>query len=165
MAKCPAHEDDTASLAIKQDHNKILLHCFGHCHTEAILRAKNLTWEDLFVNRNGHQSTIVATYPYHDLTGKVRYRKHRTADKRFWLERSDGHGGWIRTCGRRAFGLSARRVCASDPPDLGSSGRVSHLIWSRGRRTASACGRTGSRRRQATMARAKKDASRSGSVR
>ena len=96
MAHCPVHEDHTPSLAIKQDHDTIVLQCFGGCDTETILRAKDLKFSDLFINRNGHRSPVVATYPYHDLTGKVRYRKQRTADKRFWLERPNGHGGWIK---------------------------------------------------------------------
>lgn len=98
MACCPAHEDDKASLGLSQKDGKVLLHCFSGCATEDILRAKHLTMKDLFVssNGNGHQrSPIVASYNYHDLTGKLRYRKQRTADKQFFFSRPDGHDGWI----------------------------------------------------------------------
>ena len=74
-----------------QARDKIVIHCHAGCPSEAILRAKNLTMKDLFVRSNGHRSPIVATYAYHDLTGKLRYQKHRTADKRFWFEHPDGH--------------------------------------------------------------------------
>lgn len=97
MARCPAHEDDKASLALSQKDGRILLHCFVGCATEDILRMKNLTMRDLFSNGNGHhaKSTVVATYLYRDLQGEVRYRKQRTADKRFYFARPDGHGDWI----------------------------------------------------------------------
>lgn len=96
MARCPAHEDDKASLGLSQKDGKILLHCFTGCSTEDIVRAKNLTMKDLFVSSNGHQrSPIVATYDYRDLTGKLRYQKRRTADKQFFFARPDGHDGWI----------------------------------------------------------------------
>lgn len=93
MARCPAHEDDRASLGISQENGKVLLHCFAGCVTDAILRAKKLTMKDLF---NGQQqSTIVATYDYCDVNGTLRYQKRRTADKRFFFARPDDRGGWI----------------------------------------------------------------------
>jgi hypothetical protein len=42
-------------------------------------------------------SPIIVTYEYHDLAGKLRYRKYRRADKTFGFERPDGQGGWIRS--------------------------------------------------------------------
>ena len=79
----------------------MLINCFAGCATEDILRAVGLTMKDLFVGSNGHgrpapSSPIVATYTYRDQHGEVRYRKQRTADKDFWFEKPDGHGGWAK---------------------------------------------------------------------
>jgi hypothetical protein len=96
-ACCPAHEDDKASLSIKQMGDKVLVKCFAGCGTEHVLRAVGLTMRDLFVSSNGHKSTsIVATYEYRDLHGVVCYRKQRTADKEFWFEKPNGQGGWTK---------------------------------------------------------------------
>ncbi len=45
MAKCPAHEDRTPSLSIRQSDTKILVHCWGGCEQQAVidaLRARGL---------------------------------------------------------------------------------------------------------------------------
>jgi hypothetical protein len=99
LARCPAHPDDRASLSLGQgDDDRVLLRCFAGCATPDVLAAVGLTMKDLFVsNGNGHhhRSPVIATYDYCDLTGTLRYRKQRTADKQFRFERPDGHGGWI----------------------------------------------------------------------
>jgi hypothetical protein len=47
-ACCPAHADRTPSLAIKLlPDERILLHCFAGCDTEAILDALGLTFRDV----------------------------------------------------------------------------------------------------------------------
>ena len=49
MCKCPAHEDRTASLSVREgDGGKILLHCMAGCSTGDVLRAMNLRMSDLF---------------------------------------------------------------------------------------------------------------------
>ena len=48
MACCPAHDDKTPSLSIKQlECGKILLHCFAGCGADEISIALNLDWSDL----------------------------------------------------------------------------------------------------------------------
>lgn len=49
IARCPAHQDKSPSLAIQaaQD-GRILLHCFAGCETESVLKAINLGFSDLF---------------------------------------------------------------------------------------------------------------------
>jgi putative DNA primase/helicase len=97
MARCPAHDDDKPSLNITLKGDKILVNCFAGCNKEAVLGAVGLTLKDLFPS-NANQpakSAIVATYLYRDLHSTVRYRKQRTADKRFYFARPDGDGGWI----------------------------------------------------------------------
>jgi hypothetical protein len=95
MARCPVHADDKASLSISERDDKLLLNCFAGCATEAVVRAVGLTMRDLFVNGNGHTSTVVAEYLYRNLDGEVCYRKQRTASKQFYFAKPDGHGDWI----------------------------------------------------------------------
>src|SRR4051794_37736853 len=39
MARCPVHEDRTASLSIRDDGEKWLLYCFALCEPESILQS------------------------------------------------------------------------------------------------------------------------------
>ncbi|MGA8147282.1 MAG: DNA primase [Gallionellaceae bacterium] len=49
LACCPAHQDRTASLSIRElDDGRILLHDFGGCSTEEVLGAVGLTFDALF---------------------------------------------------------------------------------------------------------------------
>jgi hypothetical protein len=49
LAKCPAHEDRSASFGIKLlDDGRILLNCFAGCDKESILGSLGLTFSDLF---------------------------------------------------------------------------------------------------------------------
>lgn len=47
-ACCPAHEDKSPSLAVREQDGKILLHCFGGCETSAIVAAVGMEMTDLF---------------------------------------------------------------------------------------------------------------------
>lgn len=47
-ACCPAHNDRSPSLAIKDNDGKIVLKCFGGCETAAVLDAIGLGFDDLF---------------------------------------------------------------------------------------------------------------------
>jgi hypothetical protein len=46
-ACCPAHDDKSPSLAIRDIDGRLLLHCFGGCETELVLSAIGLTFADL----------------------------------------------------------------------------------------------------------------------
>jgi putative DNA primase/helicase len=47
--KCPAHDDRAPSLSISSGRDgRVLLHCFGGCHTSDILTAAGLRYADLF---------------------------------------------------------------------------------------------------------------------
>lgn len=49
LARCPAHEDRTPSLAIRAtDDGRILLRDFGGCETSAVIAAIGVTFSDLF---------------------------------------------------------------------------------------------------------------------
>lgn len=47
-ACCPAHDDKSPSLAIREQDGKVLLHCFGGCETGAIVAALGMEMTDLF---------------------------------------------------------------------------------------------------------------------
>ena len=52
IACCPAHEDNSPSLAIRLlDDGRILLHCFAGCETSRVLESLGLAIEDLFPDR------------------------------------------------------------------------------------------------------------------
>lgn len=48
MAKCPFHDDRSASLSITGARDRTLLHCFRGCTIDEIMGAKGLTIGDLF---------------------------------------------------------------------------------------------------------------------
>lgn len=49
LARCPAHEDRSPSLSIRElDDGRVLLHDFGGCDTEAVLDALGLELQALF---------------------------------------------------------------------------------------------------------------------
>ena len=52
QALCPAHQDRSPSLSIKEvDGERLLLHCFAGCAVESILDAIGLAFDDLFPPR------------------------------------------------------------------------------------------------------------------
>lgn len=112
QASCPAHDDRNPSLSVTEgDNGRVLLHCF----------ACNAPYSDIMAalgfSTNGHGEPtpapsapasaapapkptqparrIVATYDYHDASGKVVFQKVRYAPKGFRQRRPDGRGGWI----------------------------------------------------------------------
>lgn len=49
IACCPAHDDKSPSLAVRElDDGRVLLHCFAGCEAESILAAIGLQMADLF---------------------------------------------------------------------------------------------------------------------
>lgn len=52
LARCPAHQDKSPSLSIRElDDGRVLLHCFGGCEVGDVLVAVGLTMADLFPQR------------------------------------------------------------------------------------------------------------------
>ena len=91
QGRCPAHEDNRASLSIGiGDTGKVLLHCHASCSYTDVMKALGL---------NGKPATrtakrIVATYHYTDEDGKPLYQTVRYEPKDFRQLRSDGNGSW-----------------------------------------------------------------------
>lgn len=52
LARCPAHEDRTPSLSVRQgDDGRVLLYCFAGCGAVDVIDALGLDWPDLFPPR------------------------------------------------------------------------------------------------------------------
>jgi len=52
IARCPAHEDRSPSLSVRElEDGRILVHCFAGCSVEEILNAAGLTFEALFPDK------------------------------------------------------------------------------------------------------------------
>jgi DNA primase len=64
LACCPAHEDRSPSLSIRDmGDGRILLHCFAGCESEAVLTALGLQFSDLFPERlpdNAHHKATIS---------------------------------------------------------------------------------------------------------
>ena len=98
-AKCPAHDDGTASLSITEGADgRTLLHCHAGCTPEAVCAALKIRTADLFTlkpkSRKG-RFNIATTYDYNDETGKLLFQVCRMEPKDFRQRRPDGNGGWI----------------------------------------------------------------------
>jgi hypothetical protein len=50
LACCPAHDDRSPSLSIKNDGDRVLLYCFSGCPTSDVLASIGLGYFDLFTN-------------------------------------------------------------------------------------------------------------------
>jgi hypothetical protein len=56
IARCPAHQDRTPSLSVREtDEGRVLLHDFGGCHTGDVVVAMGLSLADLFDQPLGHR--------------------------------------------------------------------------------------------------------------
>jgi hypothetical protein len=72
LAKCPAHEDRSPSLSIRElDDGRILLHCFGGCGTDDVLGALGLTLSALFPERPGEFGPVRSRIPASDILTAV----------------------------------------------------------------------------------------------
>jgi len=54
IARCPAHDDRSPSLAITElEDGRVLIHCFGGCASAEVLDALGLQFSDLYPERLG----------------------------------------------------------------------------------------------------------------
>ena len=97
LVSCPAHEDRSPSLAVKEGADgSILLKDHGGCSTEAILAAMGLTAADLFPSKEKEPKRVIqAEYSYCDEAGALIFQAVRYTPKGFSQRRPDGSGGWI----------------------------------------------------------------------
>ncbi len=50
-ARCPAHDDKSPSLSIKDTGERVLIYCFAGCCAEDVVLAAGLTWKDLYPDK------------------------------------------------------------------------------------------------------------------
>jgi len=63
-ARCPAHEDKSPSLAVREgEDGRVLLHCFGGCSTADVLASIGLDMSDLFPRVIEHREYPVEGKP------------------------------------------------------------------------------------------------------
>lgn len=94
--RCPAHDDQKASLSIDAGHQGgVVVKCHAGCQTRTVMEAGGLTMADLLPDQGRTGPDIVATYSYQDERGHELYQVLRLAPKSFRQRRSDGAGGWI----------------------------------------------------------------------
>ena len=99
-AKCPAHDDQKASLAVSEDNEKLLLHCHAGCTVDDITKAMGLTMKDLFVTPSApvgqakkNSAPVTVTYDYTDLSGRIVAYKDRKPNKEFYWRTAIGKYG------------------------------------------------------------------------
>jgi hypothetical protein len=65
IARCPAHNDKSPSLALRElPDGRILFHCFAGCSPEAVLSAVGLTFADVMPEKyQGHTSPLRRPFP------------------------------------------------------------------------------------------------------
>mgnify|MGYP002624088587 CR=1 FL=1 len=99
-ACCPAHDDNRASLSIREDDNgRVLVNCHAGCTREDILGGAK-------------------TYPYCGETGELLFQVVKQPGKRFFQRRPDGRGGWINsTKGVRRVLYRLPELLAADPSE------------------------------------------------
>jgi P4 family phage/plasmid primase-like protien len=91
VCRCPAHDDKNASLSISEGTDRrILLKCHAGCTFDSITAALSIKPADLFPAKNKQPpAKIVATYPYHDADGQLRFQVCRYEPKDFRQRRPD----------------------------------------------------------------------------
>jgi len=67
IARCPAHEDKSPSLAIKEVDDRLLLHCFAGCETYEIVSALGMELSDLFPEKRESHKPLSRPFPAVDI--------------------------------------------------------------------------------------------------
>jgi putative DNA primase/helicase len=96
VACCPAHEDRTPSLSLRDSPDgQVLIHCHAGCSQAAVIAAlKDLgLWPER--DTRLERRRVVAEYDYTDESGSLLYQILRTDPKGFFQRYPDGTGGWI----------------------------------------------------------------------
>jgi len=114
-ARCPAHDDQKASLGIAEgEGGRVVLKCLAGCEVADVMAALGLPMSELFADQ-GPQRRIVATYDYRDESGALLYQVVRYEPKDFRQRRPEG-GGWAWNMrGVRRVPYRLPELVAADP--------------------------------------------------
>jgi hypothetical protein len=63
LARCPAHDDRSPSLSIRETGDRVLVHCFAGCAVSDVLLALGLGMADLFPERLTNTSSSKSKAP------------------------------------------------------------------------------------------------------
>lgn len=137
-ARCPAHDDNNPSLAVKDGREGVLLTCHANCPTEKIADALGLTMADLFneprrrdqfplnatSGTNGHHArpVVTAEYRYLDETGQLLYVVERREPKTFRCKHRDQTGKW-------AYSMNGLRRVLYRLPDVLAAAKDGKTIY------------------------------------
>jgi len=98
MARCPAHEDHTPSLAIKDGDTGVVFRCHAGCSQDAVLGALGIEPRELFYapSGTGTLGREVCAYDYTDEAGALLFQIVRFEPKTFRMRHPDptGPGGF-----------------------------------------------------------------------
>lgn len=100
-ARCPAHQDDSPSLYVREgEDGRILIKCHAGCAAGAIVSAMGLRLSDLMPPEPTERprrtpSRIDQIYSYHDEAGTLLFQNIRFHPKRFSQRRPGEHRRWI----------------------------------------------------------------------
>lgn len=96
--RCPAHDDQRASLSFRDGDRGLVAECHAACTFEKIAAAVGRRPSDFFHRVNGHpqpRRQIVAVYDFVDERGALLFQEVKFgAPKDFRLRRPDGKGGF-----------------------------------------------------------------------
>jgi DNA primase len=101
MARCPAHDDRTPSLSIREVEGKVLIHCHAGCSQRDVIAALKSGGLWAATRKASVQRRIVATYDYTDERGELLYQTVRFDPKDFRQRRLGDRGEWIWRKGQR----------------------------------------------------------------
>lgn len=98
QAKCPAHDDNRASLSIGviSPSGTLGVKCQAGCGTKEVLAAIGLQFRDLFPQRfdRSGKAEILETYDYRNADGELAFQVVRMQPKDFRQRRPKPGGGW-----------------------------------------------------------------------
>ncbi len=116
QARCPGHNDATASLSVALgEDGRTLLHCHAGCPTDVVVQAIGWTLKDLMPSDNG-KPQIVTTYDYRDESGELLFQVVRFYPKDFRQRRPVEGGGWCwKLDGVRRVLYRLPELAAADP--------------------------------------------------
>ena len=67
LARCPAHDDKSPSLAIREVDDRVLIHCFAGCSPQEIVSVVGLDLSDLFPESREPHKPLSRPFPASDI--------------------------------------------------------------------------------------------------
>ncbi len=112
LALCPAHDDKSPSLAIRElDDGRILVHCFAGCDVESILGAIGMDLSDLFPPKPNDQQFVRGErrpFPAADILKALAFESTIVL-----LAANDVRNGFLRGCDLDRLSLAIGRIQAA----------------------------------------------------